>query len=197
MYTNQKFSNVHKLNYLVMALLVTIGVGVGAVSLYMASLSGVMRKMGLVGGDFSQSVDTNELARQMMFQKKDTECGIWQNAVPVPRYLFSKGEERVRYAGELGGERIICGVRLVQRGNVERGVYTIVKGLYYLRSHYSEMRNLIQNNRDKCSLLQSPDYERWVEGYLNATEGRVHELVLDVYKQVQIGRAGIEELCSE
>lgn len=183
-------------NWLTIILILT-GVGIGMVSLYMASLSGVMRKMGLVGGDFSQSVDINELARRMMFQKKNTECGIWQNATHVPRYLFSKGEERVRYAGELGGERIICGVRLVQRGNVERGVYTIVKGLYYLRSHYGEMRNLIQNNRDKCSLLQSPDYGRWVEGYLNATEGRVHELVLDVYKQVESERARVDELCSD
>lgn len=183
-------------NWLVL-LLVIAGVMVGTTSLYMASISGIMTKMGLVGGDFSQSVDTNELARQMMLQKQDTECGVFSVAKHVPRYLMAEGEEEVRYAGELGGERIICGIRLVQRGNVERGVYTIVKGLYYLRSHYSEMRKLIQGAAGRCSLLQSPDYGRWVEGYLNATEGRTHELVLNVYKQVESERSGVEELCSD
>ena len=186
-----------KVNKFLVVFLVLIGIVVGMVSLYMASLSGIMTKMGLVGGDFSQSVDTNELARQMMFQKQDKACGVLTVAKHVPRYMLADGEERVRYAGELGGERIICGVRLVQRGNVERGVYTIVKGLHYLRSHYSEMRNLILSNRDKCHLLQSPDYERWVEGYLNATEGRTHELVLNVYNQVESERARVDELCSD
>lgn len=186
-----------KVNKLLVVFMVLVGITVGMASLYMASLSGIMTKMGLVGGDFSQSVDTNELARQMMFQEQEVECSVLAVAKHVPRYMLAQGEEKVRYAGELGGERIICGVRLVQRGNVERGVYTIVKGLHYLRSHYSGMKDLIQDNKDKCSLLQNPDYERWVEGYLNATEGRTHELVFNVYIQVEIERSGVEELCGD
>lgn len=170
-----------KVNNWAVILLVLIGTVVGVISIYMASLSGVMGKMGLLGGNFEGSIKINELARQFLSQKETVQCGIWSVARHVPSYLISKGETRIRLSGELGGERIICGVRLVQSGNVERGVYTIIKGLYYLKSHYTEMRIMVQEDPGQCRLLVSPEYERWVEGYLIATEGRVHEVVLDVY----------------
>lgn len=184
-----------KINNWVVILLVFIGVSVFTISLYMASLSGVMSKMGLVGGDFGQSIKVNELARQIMIQDQNVDCGAWRVAKRIPQYLISRGTERVKLSGELGGERIVCGVKLVQNKNVERGVYTIIKGLYYLKSHYVEMRILVQKDSSQCKLLTDPDYERWVESYLVSTEGRVHEVVLDVYKQVEGVRGGVEELC--
>ena len=183
-------------NFLVI-LLVAVGVGVGIVSLYMASLSGVMSKMGLVGGDFRESININELARLIMVQKGVADCGMLRTIQTIPGYFYSQNEERVTMSRELGGVRIICGVRQVQGGNVERGVYTILKGLYYLREHYGELRILVEKDRNRCELLQAPDYERWIEGYLMAASGRAYDLVLDVYKQVQVGRAGVEELCSD
>jgi hypothetical protein len=184
-----------KVNGWIALLLVMIGTGVGAMSLYTASVSGVMGKMGLVGGDFSQAIKVNELARQTLMLPDVVECGTFQVASKVPRYLFSKGEERVKLAGERGGERIVCGVKHVQDQNVERGVYTIVKGLYYLKTHYSELRVIISEDQTKCQLLADPHYERWVEAYLSSTEGRIHEVVLEVYKHVQESRARVEELC--
>lgn len=184
-----------KVNTWLIILLVFLGISVGAISLYTASFSGVMAKMGLVGGDFSQAIDTNELARQLKFQNEDIDCSILQVGKKVPIYLISKGVERVKLSGELGGERIICGVKLVQSGNIERGVYTIIKGLFYLKSHYSEIKILVQNDNSQCQLLTSPKYERWVESYLFSTEGRIHEVVLDIYGQVQSSRAHVEELC--
>ena len=181
-------------NWLVLFLVVT-GFAVGAMSLYMASLSGVMTKMGLVGGDFNESIKPNELARLIMFQKELPDCGTWSVTHHIPGYLVSRGEKRVVLAGTLGGERIVCGVKLVQAGNVERGVYTIIKGLYYLRGHYTEMRTIIESEKNKCLLLTDPTYERWVEGYLMATQGRVHEVVLNVYSEVERSRARVEELC--
>lgn len=184
-----------KVNYLLVIPLVVIGVGVGCLSLYMASLSGIMTKMGLVGGDFSQAVKYTELDKQLSKQENDFDCGTINVAKKVPGYLFSKGNERVALAGQLGGERIICGVEHVNNRNVERGVYTIVKGLYYLRTHYGEMNILVEQDRANCQLLKDPDYERWVEMYLNSTEGRIHEVVLNVYKQVEGERSRVEELC--
>lgn len=197
MYTNHKFSNVHKLNYLLVSLLLIVGVGVGMVSLYMASLSGVMGKMGLIGGDFSQSVRRNDLARALIWQKQLVECGVWQAAASVPSYLFSSGEQRVELAKSLGGKRIICGVMSVREGNIERGVYTIIKGLYYLRSHYDEMRAIVERDKGKCEILGSPEYERWIESYLMATEGRIYDVVLELYKEVEGSRARVSELCGE
>jgi hypothetical protein len=132
-----------------------------------------------------------------MFQEEDINCRTLSVVKEVPKYLFSKGEERVKLSGDLGGMRIVCGIKLVQGGNVERGVYTIIKGLYYLKSHYTEMRMIVEKNRDKCQLTMDPTYERWVEGYLTATQGRVHEAVLNVYGEVERSRARVEELCMD
>jgi len=184
-----------KVNNSLIVFLVFIGLVVFAMSLYMASLSGVMTKMGLVGGDFSQAVNPNVLARQMRSQDKIMNCDLWNVIDHVPGYLFSKGEDRMQVAGVLGGERVICGIRLVRDGNVERGVYTIIKGLYYLKSHYTEMRGVIEKDKNKCELLTDPMYERAVEGYLMATEGRIHEVVLNVYGEVERSRGRVEELC--
>lgn len=186
-----------KVNYLLVVLIVLVGLGVGFMSLYMASLSGIMAKMGLVGGDFSQAVNSSELEKQLVRYPSNVDCRITAVAKNIPKYLLSKGSERVVLSGVLGGERIVCGVGYVQRKNVERGVYTIVKGLYYLKTHYGEMRTLVEQDNAQCKLLSNPDYERWVESYLNATEGRIHDVVLDVYKQVESERAHVEELCTD
>lgn len=184
-----------KVNRWLILLLMLIGLGVGAISLYTASLSGVMGKMGLVGGDFSNSIKTNELARLILANKGNTNCGFWSTGRSIPSYFYTKNEERVALSRELGGQRIVCGVRYIQSGNVERGVYTMMKGMYYLKGHYSELRALVQSDKARCLLLEDPEYEAWIEGLLLATEGRVHQLVYDVYRQVQTERAGVEELC--
>ena len=184
-----------KVNKWLISLLVLMGISVGAISLYTASFSGVMAKMGLVGGDFGQSIQVNKLARQLKLLDGEIDCSIWNVSKKVPIYLLSRGADRVKLSGELGGERIICGVKLVQSGNIERGVYTIIKGLYYLRTYYLEMRVLVQTDNSQCELLTSPKYERWVEAYLLSTESRVHDVVLEIYKQVEQSRAHVEELC--
>jgi hypothetical protein len=184
-----------KVNNWLIIPLVLIGLAVFAISLYMASLSGVMSKMGLVGGDFSQSIKQNELARQIRSQNEVVDCSTANIVKLIPSYLISKGEKKVSLAGVLGGERIICGVRLVQDGNVERGVYTIIKGLYYMKTHYIQMRSIVENDKNNCRLLGNPTYERWVEGYLMATDGRIHEVVLNVYGEVERSRSRVEEMC--
>ena len=177
--------------------LVGIGGGVGTVSLYMASLSGVMTKMGLVGGDLRQSVDVNEMARQLRSMEEQPNCGVVAISKKIPYYLSLRGVGRVELAGELGRERIGCGIKYVQSGNVERGIYTLVKGLYYLKNQYGELREIVKMDTAKCSLLGNTRYESWVEGYLLSTQGRAHQVVLEVYKQVESERARVEELCIE
>lgn len=185
-----------KIDSWLVTLLVIMGVMVGAVSLYMASLSGVMGKIGLIGGDFSQSLDANKLARELLFAQRDKDCGLIKVSKKVPSYLVAKGVERVSLAGELGGQRIECGVELVHKGNIERGVYTILKGLYYLREYYGEMRSLVENDRTKCELLVDTQYERYVQSYLFSTKDKIHQVVLELYTQVESERSRVEELCT-
>lgn len=184
-----------KANTWAIILMLGVGISVGAFSLYTASLSGVKAKMGLLGGDIIQSLDQNQLSRNILSIDREYDCRTWHIAKDVPRYLVSKGEERTLITHELGGDRIICGVKHVKAGNVERGAYTIVKGLYYLRSHYIVLRDQIQNRAGSCNELEEPIIERWVEAYLDATEGSLHEAVYKVYKEVESARSGVEELC--
>ncbi|MFZ2200177.1 MAG: hypothetical protein WAV40_05340 [Microgenomates group bacterium] len=184
-----------KVNHLAIFFLICVGVAVGLFSLYTASLSGVMAKMGLYGGDFSNSIKFNELSRRLRNEEDRGNCGVWAVARDIPGYFLAKGVEKIKLGGLLGNERIKCGVRYVQEGNVERGVYTIVKGLYYLKNGYMELKPVVLLDRTQCVHLDSPDFERWVENYLKSTEGRVHDVVYDLYKQVERERAGVEELC--
>jgi hypothetical protein len=185
-----------KINKWLVIALVLIGTAVGLISIYMASLTGVMGKMGLVGGDFSQDIDKNELARQIR-DKEENDCGVVATLKNLPRYLLSEGELRVVLAFELGQQRVMCGIGLVQRGNIERGVYSIIKGLYYLKIQYNEIQQLVRKDNTNCMLLTKTDYEEWVQGYLNATKGRIHDIVFDLYKQVEIERSGVDELCTQ
>lgn len=183
-----------KVNNVLVIILILIGTSVGLISIYTASFTGVMGKMGLVGGDFSQEIDRNAIARQMR-EWPELDCSMWATVHDVPNYLISKAEGRVSLAGQLGEQRLLCGIGLVQRGNIERGVYSIIKGLYYIKSHYSEMKLLVNSDREKCNLLVKSDYEGNVQGYLRATSGRVHDIVFDLYKQVEREKVGVEELC--
>lgn len=178
-------------------MLLLVGVMVGAVSLYSASLTGVMNKMGLVGGDLRQAVDVNELARQLRMTAQTRDCGLWSVTKRIPYYWGLRGEGRIEAAGRLGQERIECGIKYIQAGNVERGAYTLVKGLYYLRNRYSELRSLVEQDKAKCELLGLYPYETWVEAYLVASQGNAHQVVLDIYKQMEIERVRVEELCIE
>ncbi len=185
-----------KVNNLLIGFMLVVGFLVGIFSLYSASNTGVMQKMGLYGGEFSNSIKFNELSRRLRNEKDDQDCSLYTIVSDIPGYFLSKREEKIRLGGVLGSKRIICGIRHVQEGNVERGVYAMIKGLYYLKNEYNSLRTIVQQDRTKCELLDSPEFERWVENYLLSSEGRVHEVVYDLYKQVEAERNGVEELCT-
>lgn len=154
-----------------------------------------MGKMGLLGGDFSGSVKSNELARLIMSRKGVVGCGFYEASRSIPAYLLAEGEDRAELAYQLGGQRVICGIKQAQQGEVERGVYTLVKGLYYLGEYYRNLRKLVEMDANNCQQGHVDDYSDWIEGYLLATEGRPQEIVLEAYKQVENERARVYELC--
>ncbi len=184
-----------KTNYFVIFGLFVFGLIILMMSLYTASLSGVMNKMGLVGGDLRQSINFNELARRLRGLDNRADCGVWHVTKNVPSYLFAKGQDKVRLAIELGGERIVCGIMYTQDGNVERGIYTLVKGVNYLTRYFEQTRIALEGNTAKCSDLKQMHYAEWVEAYLMASDGRAHDVVYEAYKQMELSRARVEEIC--
>src|SRR5690242_4542868 len=115
------------------SLLLLFGLTVGVVSLYFSSLSGIMGKLGLLGGDLRQAVSANTLVRNVYEVGNPPVCDWWESVQLVPQYLFSPADARIELGLMLATRRIECGVVYTLKGNVERGVYTMIKGLYYER----------------------------------------------------------------
>ena len=87
-----------KVNNLLVLLLLLIGLMVGTVSLYTASLSGVMAKMGLYGGEFSNSIKFNELSRRLRNEKEVRDCGMFSVTKDIPAYFLADGEKKIKLA---------------------------------------------------------------------------------------------------
>ena len=178
-------------------LLVLVGVGIGVVSLYTASMAGIMAKMGLVGADASRMIDTNELARRTRGVETKYSCDMWSVASKIPAYWGAGGSEKIEKMKEMGETRIECGISYIKAGNVERGVYTMVKGLYYLKNRYLLLRDWVEQDRRACSLNGEHQYESWVEAFLGASQGSAQQVVMKIYKEVEEERARVEEICIE
>lgn len=175
--------------------LLIFGLGVGLASLYFASLAGIMGKLGLIGGDLRQAVSANELARNIYEVGTSPSCDWWSSVHEVPRYMFLPASERIELGLALGQKRIECGVSYILAGNVERGVYTIVKGLYYERANHQEIWRLVGEDPANCSLFE-PDREYGLlEAYLEASEGNTRESVASIFADVARLREKVRERC--
>lgn len=176
-------------------LLLLFGIGVGITSLYFASLAGLMGKLGLIGGDLRQAVRVNELMRSVYEVGTTPSCNWWSSVHDVPRYLFSTQDRRIDLGLELGTKRVECGVIYTLRGNVERGVYTMIKGLYYERANHQEIWRLVEENTENCKLFDHDRGYGYVEAYLEASEGNVRQSVASIFEDVSRLREKVRERC--
>ena len=183
------------LNGILVGILVIVGVCIGFVSLYFASLTGVMSRLGFVGGDITREVRVNELVRGVRDIPGRTTCDAWQAILPVPTYLFDSRQARIPLGFTLGYERVVCGVGYTISGNTERGVYTMLKGLYYVRSSYLDLGNYAARDSSLCLTRQADLVDPWVGAYLAASHGKVHDVIANVYQEIQEERAHVAELC--
>lgn len=176
--------------------LVLFGVGVGLTSLYFSSLSGLMGKLGLVGGDLSRAVRVNDLVRNVYEVGSPPECSYWESIKSVPRYLFmSKNGERVSLGLELGERRVGCGINYILDSNYERGIYTIVKGLYYERASHLLMLELVGQSKSNCDLFTPDRNYGFIEAYINSSEGNAERAVSGIYGAVVGLRESVAERC--
>ncbi len=184
------------INGLLVGFLVVSGFLVGFVSLYFSSLSGVMSRLGFVGGDLTREVRVNDLVRGLRDIPNKPSCDFWGAITPVPSYLFASGERRVLLGFSLGYERVVCGAHYIISGNAERGVYTILKGIYYLRSSYLELGKSIPQSPALCTLREGDMVDPWVAAYLFASRGTAHDVIYNAWREVSEDRAHVAELCN-
>lgn len=177
------------------ALLLFFGITVGVVSLYFSSLAGLMGKLGLVGGDLHQAVHANDLVRNIYEVGTTPSCDWWRSITPVPRYLFSPAKDRIELGLSLASRRIACSVVYTLDGNVERGIYTMIKGLYYERANHLEMLRLVEEDSAYCSLFDPTRSYGYVEAYLGSSEGNARESIWTLFDDTQRLRQKVSERC--
>lgn len=111
--------------------MVFLGLLVAMVSLYQASMRGVYGKMGFDENNYINEVDMQGYASQYQELSKGGEsCDGWQNL-----YLSTKiriGQRDFYELVDVGRQNFVCGVYMVSRGNVKRGMFNIIKSQRYL-----------------------------------------------------------------
>jgi len=182
-----------KLNYLISVGLVVVGISIFLFSLYMASLVGLRRQLGLVGGDLSQSIDVNRLYRGLIEVGTMPTCDYWKSIVPVPRYIFAEPLQKLQLGRELSSRRVNCAITYLLSGNSERGVYTMLKALRYDLAGGQIMNELVKENKEFCGLLLTNSTYGMIETYLDSVEGNARGIIEREYEEImRINRQNAE-----
>ena len=184
------------INWILIFGLLILGTGVFLVSLYFASIAGLRNKLGLVGGDLRTAVHPNELSRGAYEAGGIPTCDFKAAVVPIPQYLVARPEERVQLGLRLGELRIKCGIAYILQGNVDRGVFTLIKGMYYERANSQETLELVEHDRQQCAKLFDAERDYgYVEAFLEASEGNSRSVVESIYSEVRDVRGRVAERC--
>ncbi|HBD02464.1 MAG: hypothetical protein UX38_C0001G0109 [Microgenomates group bacterium GW2011_GWC1_46_16] len=175
--------------------LVAMGVSIFVISLYLASITGVMQKMGLVGGDVSRAVKQEVLVEVVAEAGGIPQCDYWEAVKMIPQYLTTSPSRRIKLGLQMGEVRIACGVVYSLQGNVERGVYTLIKGLYYERTNTQELLKLVESDKQNCVLFSADRNYGYVEAFIEASEGNARIAVENLYREVGEVRGSVAERC--
>lgn len=185
----------NKLNYALSAGLIVVGIVIFLFSLYTASLVGLRRQLGLVGGDLSQSVDVNRLYRGLVEVGTMPRCDYWKSILPVPRYTFARPIEKLQLGRELSSKRVNCAISYLLSGNSERGVYTMLKAMRYDLTGAQILNDLIRDDKNACGLLQTNSTYGLVETYLDSVEGNARGIIEREYSEVMRLNRQNSEVC--
>ena len=182
-----------KMDYVIAVGLVVVGISIFLFSLYTASLVGLRRQLGMVGGDLSQSVDVNRLYRGLVEVGTMPSCDYWRSIAPIPRYIFAKPIEKLQLGRELSSQRVSCSLVYLLNGNSERGVYTMLKALRYDLAGGQILNDLVRGNQEDCGLLLTNSTYGMVEVYLDSVEGNARGIIEREYKEImRINRQNAE-----
>ncbi|MBP9702278.1 hypothetical protein KBD69_01195 [Candidatus Woesebacteria bacterium] len=182
-----------KTNYLLVLFLLFVGFCIFIFSLYNASLVGLKRQLGLVGGDLTQSVDVNRLYRAVLEVGGVPSCEYWRSVAPIPRYIFAEDNEKMELGRDLSNQRINCSIDYLLSGNTERGVYSMLKAVRYELAGAQIMERTIKSNPSLCGKLQTNASYGLIEAYLESVEGNARGIIEREYEELQrVNRQNLE-----
>lgn len=178
-----------------MVLAVVAGIGIAAVSFYRSSVSGLMTQVGLVGSDFNAAVATDKVDSVVSGIKGTLACDLPTRMKGAITFMLGGDEEQARLAFKLGDSRIKCGAVMLSQGKAEEGTYEIIKGIGYLKQGYSFVSDRVAVDRRVCSGVPGGDVDTTIVGVLDATSGRMYEIIWKDWQEVVEVRKPVAEAC--
>jgi len=175
--------------------LLTLGVLVGVMTVYQASYTNMMNKLGLVGADFSLAVKREQLRKTGMEIRGGWECGLPNRIRGSVEFMLSGDSEQGQLAFRLGQIRLACGAGMLERGEVETGTYEIMKGLGYLADGYRFVVERGSVDLRACEGLPGGEVKTMMDGLLSATSGRVHELLYEEWGNIVKQQGAVAKMC--
>ncbi len=172
-----------------------IGIVIAFFSLYKASVDGLMTQLGLVGSDFSVSVVQEKLAEINEEAKSTLKCELPSRIRGSVIFLLSRDENQGRQAFYLGQERIKCGAAMLASGDVETGTYEVVKGIGYLNKGYQFVNERGELDGRVCESLPTQEIGTTVQQILEATSGKVFEIVWEEWQGIAKTKEQAEKIC--
>lgn len=178
-----------------LGVLLALGLGVAILSAYKASVAGVMKQVGLVGSDFSVAVVKEKIAKAVTNTQSTLSCDLPTRIQGAVKFMYSSDTEQGRLAFRLGESRIQCGARMLANDNVENGTYEIIKGMGYLTQGYHFVQERIVADSGVCEGLPSNELSITMNQILDATSGKVYELIWNDWQEVNKLRTEIDSRC--
>ncbi|MFH2019285.1 MAG: hypothetical protein ABII80_01595 [bacterium] len=175
--------------------LLLMGVGIGMVSLYEASVAGFMRQMGLVGADFRTTVVKEKIEGLARGMETEAKCDLVSKVKGSIEYMAGSPKRRESLAFVLGKERLKCGVRMLANEKVNEGTYEIVKGIGYASQGYELLREQVKTQPEKCEEIPGDEFEKTVNEVLAATTGKIFQVLDFEWQKTLEKRSLLQESC--
>lgn len=176
---------------ILVAIMVLVGLLVGFLSVYHASFVGLFSQIG-VDKIEEESIDKEELEKLMKKSRVELGCGVFNYFEDYVGYRRKIGDEKARLGFEIGERRIYCGLEEIIEGRERWGSYMVIKGLGYLEKSsgiFGKERVLLEEGmclkENELAVEQAESSMYFLEGFLDATEGQLHDFVRGMYVQLK------------
>lgn len=178
-----------------LGLFMATGLVVAVFSLYKASMDGLMKKVGLVGNDFSVGIMRDKIKQAFGQAQGAIACDLPTRVSGAVKFLLSGDDKQGGLAFRLGTSRVICGARMLANGNGEAGTYEVLKGMGYLKQGYTFVAERVETDERVCTSLPQEPIDETVNEVLEATSGKIFQLIWDDWQKVVDLRKPVDARC--
>lgn len=180
---------------LMAGVVIVVGLVIAIVSLYRSSVDSFMQKSGLIGADWSTVVFKEKIDNLVNVTRGTLACDLPTRLKGSVAYLLGGEEQKVKMSFVLGEARIKCGAVMLSEGKTEEGTYEVVKGIGYLKQGFRAARERVVVDRRVCDTIPEVDYEDLVGEVLEATSGKVYQVIWDSWGEVVEDREVVQQMC--